>query len=97
MAKQTIKLLDLTSEIKGNKNVSKSNIIKVIRALIRVMGNMLLEKQEVKFTSFMKLGFRIAKDRLAKSTITNEVLHIPQHIRFKATFYDEFKRCLNKG
>ena len=47
MAKQTIKLLDLTSEIKGNKNVSKSNIIKVIRALIRVMGNMLLEKQEV--------------------------------------------------
>ena len=84
MAKQTIKLLDLTSEIKGNKNVSKSNIIKVIRALIRVMGN-------------MKSGFRIDKDRLAKSTITNEVLHIPQHIRFKATFYDEFKRFLNKG
>lgn len=97
MAKKTVKLLDLTSEIKGNKNISKSNIVKVIRALIKVMGTMLLEKQEVKFTSFMKLGFRVAKDRLVKSNITHEICHIPQHIRFKATFYDEFKRFLNKG
>lgn len=95
MAK-TIKLLDLTSEIKGNKNVSKINIVKVIRALIKVIMTMLLEKQEVKFTPFFKLGFRIAKDRTVKSTITHEILHIPQHLRFKATFYEEFKRFINK-
>lgn len=97
MAKKTVKLLELTSEIKGNKNISKTNIVKVIRALIKVIGDMLLEKQEVKFTSFVKFGFRIAKDRLVKSNITQEMFHIPQHIRFKATFYDEFKRFLNKG
>lgn len=95
MAK-VIRLLDLTSEIKGNKNISKTNIIKVIRALIKVMIAMLLEKQEVKFSPFFKLGFRIAKDRMVKSNITQEILHIPQHLRFKATFYEEFKKFLNK-
>lgn len=95
MAK-VIKLLDLTSEIKGNKNISKINIVKVIRALIKVAMTMLLEKQEVSFTPFFKLGFRVAKDRIAKSNITHEILHIPQHLRFKATFYEEFKRFLNK-
>lgn len=97
MAKKTVKLLDLVTEIKGNKNISKNNIIKVMRALIKVIGDMLLEKQEVKFTSFVKLGFRITKDRLAKSSITHEILHIPQHLRFKATFYNEFKRFINKN
>lgn len=95
MAK-VIRLLNLTSEIKGNKNISKVNIVKVIRALIKIMVTMLLEKQEVKFTPFFKLGFRVAKDRMVKSNITQEILHIPQHLRFKATFYEEFKRFLNK-
>lgn len=57
---------------------------------------MLLNKEEVKFTPFVKLGFRVAKDRMVKSYISNEMLHMPQHLRFKATFYNEFKDFLNK-
>lgn len=93
---KTIKLKDLISDIKGNKNISKKNIMRVMRALPKVMMAMLLEKQEVKFTPFFKLGFRIAKDRVVKSSITHETLHIPQHLRFKAMFYNEFKHFLNK-
>lgn len=93
---KTIKLIDLISEIKGNKNISKKNITRVIRALPKVMISMLLNKEEVKFTGFLKLGFRVAKDRMVKSSITKEMLHIPQHLRFKATFYNEFKNFINK-
>lgn len=93
---KTIRLIDIISDIKGNKNISKKNIMRVIRALPKVMTEMLLNKEEVKFTSFFKLGFRVAKDRMVKSSITHEMLHIPQHLRFKATFYNEFKQFLNK-
>lgn len=93
---KTIRLIDIISDIKGNKNISKKNIMRVIRALPKVMIEMLLNKEEVKFTSFFKLGFRVAKDRMVKSSITHEMLHIPQHLRFKATFYNEFKQFLNK-
>lgn len=93
---KTIRLKDLVSDIKGTKNISKKNIMRVIKALPKVMIEMLLKKEEVKFTSFFKLGFRIAKDRMVKSSITHETLHIPQHLRFKATFYNEFKHFLNK-
>ena len=93
---KTIKLTNLLSEIKGNKNISKVNILKVMRALIKVMINTLLKKEEVKFSSFFKLGFRIAKDRMVKSTITHEILHVPQHLRFKATFHEDFKKFINK-
>lgn len=93
---KTIRLKDLVSDIKGTKNISKKNIMRIIKALPKVMIEMLLKKEEVKFTSFFKLGFRIAKDRMVKSSITHETLHIPQHLRFKATFYNEFKHFLNK-
>ncbi len=93
---KTVRLIDLISEIKGNKNITKNSILRVIRALPKVMIMMLLKKEEIKFTSFLKLGFRIAKDRTIKSTITKELLHIPQHLCFKATFYNEFKKFINK-
>ena len=91
-----IKLTDLISEIKGNKNISQRAILRVVRALPKVIATMLLKKEEVKFTAFFKLGFRIAKDRMVKSLIANEMLHMPQHLRFKANFYNEFKGFLNK-
>lgn len=93
---KTIKLIDLIPEIKGNKNLKQKSIFRVIRAMPKVIMKMLLDKQEIKFTPFFKLGFRIAKDRMVKSTITKEMLHIPQHLRFKATFYNEFKNFLNE-
>ena len=93
---KTIRLIDLIDDIKGNKNISKKNIMRVIRALPKVMMLMLIKKEEIKFTSFFKLGFRIAKDRIIKSSITKEMLHIPQHLRFKATLYNEFKHFLNR-
>lgn len=91
-----IRLKDLIDDIKGNKNISKKNVMRVVSALPKVMILMLLKKEEIKFTSFFKLGFRVAKDRIIKSSITKEMLHIPQHLRFKATFYNEFKKFLNK-
>lgn len=91
-----IRLKDLINDIKGNKNISKKNIMRVVMALPKVMALMLLKKEEIKFTSFFKLGFRVAKDRIIKSSITKEMLHIPQHLRFKAIFYNEFKKFLNK-
>lgn len=92
----SIRLIDLISEIKGSKNVSKNKIERVIRAIPKVIAEILLEKKEVKFTSFLKLGFRVAKDRMVKSPITKEMLHIPQHLRFKGSFYEDFKKFLNK-
>ena len=83
-----IKLTDLISEIKGNKNISQKAILRVVRALPKVIATMLLKKEEVKFTAFFKLGFRIAKDRMVKSLIANEML--------QANFYNEFKGFLNK-
>lgn len=91
-----IRLKDLIDDIKGNKNIGKKNVMRVVSALPKVMILMLLKKEEIKFTSFFKLGFRVAKDRIIKSSITKEMLHIPQHLRFKATFYNEFKKFLNK-
>lgn len=91
-----IKLIDLVDEIKDNKNVSKINITRVIRALPKVISKILLSKKEIKFVPFFKLGFRVAKDRMVKSSITKEMLHIPQHLRFKVTFYPQFKNFLNE-
>jgi len=93
---KVIRLKDLIDDIKGSKNISKKNIMRVVSALPKVMMLMLLKKEEIKFTAFFKLGFRVAKDRIIKSSITKEMLHIPQHLRFKATFYNEFKHFLNK-
>lgn len=92
---KTVRLIDIVPDIKGNKNLTQTNIQKVIRAIPKVIMKMLLKKEEVKFTPFFKLGFRIAKDRVIKSYISDELLHMPQHLRFKATFYDEFKKFLN--
>lgn len=94
--KKIKKLIDMIPDIKGNKNITQTNIIRVIKALPKVIIKMLLNKEEVKFTPFVKLGFRVAKDRMVKSYISNEMLHMPQHLRFKATFYNEFKDFLNK-
>lgn len=94
---KNIKLIELAKEIQGNKNLKQKNIIRVIRAIPKVISSMLLEKKEVKFTPFLKLTFRIAKDRLVKSSITKEVLHMPQHLRFKTMFYNEFKRRINEN
>lgn len=93
---KTIRLIDLVEEIKGTKNVSKRKVARVISAIPKVISAILLEKKEVKFTPFLKLGFRVAKDRMVKSPITNEMLHIPQHLRFKGSFYEDFKYFLNK-
>lgn len=95
MAK-TIKLKDLAQEIKGNKNISKNKIERIICAIPKVIGNLLLNKKEVCFSCFLKLGFRIAKDRIVKSSITKETLHIPQHLRFKGVFYEKFKNFINQ-
>lgn len=93
---KTIRLIDLIADVKKNKNLKQKNIFRVIRAIPKVIVKMLMNKEEVKFTPFFKLGFRIAKDRMVKSTVTKEELHMPQHIRFKATFYNDFKHFLNK-
>lgn len=92
---QTIKLIDLCSEIKGSKNIKLKNIQRVLNALPKVISRILLSKKEVKITPFFKMGFRVAKDRMVKSNITNELVHIPQHIRFKGQFYQEFKTFIN--
>lgn len=91
------RLIDLIPEIKGTKNITQKNIHRVISALPKVISKLLLEGKIVKFTPFVKLGFRLAKDRMIKSSITGEMLHMPQHLRFKSTFYKEFKNYLNKG
>lgn len=94
---QTIRLIDLIDEIQNNKNIRKHSVLRVIRAIPKVVTKMLLDKKEIRFTPFLKLGFRTAKDRIIKSSITKEMLHIPQHLRFKVTFYDKFKTFLNNG
>lgn len=94
---ETKRLIDLIPEIKGTKNITQKNIHRVMSALPKVISKLLLEGKVVKFTPFVRLGFRIAKDRMIKSTITGEMLHIPQHLRFKPIFYKEFKDYLNKG
>lgn len=93
---KTIRLIDLIDEIKGTKNVSKQKVERVVRAIPKVISAILLEKKEVKFTPFFKLSFRVAKDRMVKSPITKEMLHMPQHLRFKGSFYEDFKKFLNK-
>ena len=94
---ETKKLVDLIPEIKGTKNITQKNIYRVISALPKVISKLLLTGNVVKFTSFFKLGFRVAKDRTIKSSITGELLHMPEHVRFKPIFYKNFKKYLNKG
>lgn len=93
---KTIRLKDLVSEIQGNKNISQQKILRVINALPKVISLFLLNKKEVKFIPFVKFGFKNVKDRISKSSVTKEILHIPQHLRFKATFYTQFKDYLNE-
>lgn len=92
---ETIKLLNLAPEIRGSKNVKTKNIRRVINALPKVIMGILMTHKDVRFTPFLKLSFRTAKDRMARSNITNEMVHIPQHLRFKGSFYNEFKKYIN--
>lgn len=91
-----IKLNDLVDEIKSTKQISKKDIIRIINAFLKVIPKILLDGKEIKFSPFFKLSFRITKDRMAKSSITGEMVHIPQHLRFKSFFYNNFKRFINE-
>ena len=70
-----IKLTDLISEIKGNKNISQKAILRVVRALPKVIAIMLLKKEEVKFTAFFKLGF-LDKNSVALGRQLKELIPI---------------------
>ena len=93
---KTIKLTDMVNEIQGNKNINKRKLTSVIYALPKVIKRMLLEQCTLSIQGFIKFGHRNAKDRITKSRLTGEELHMPAHRRFKATFYKEFKNYLNE-
>ena len=102
MKNREIKIIDLVDYMRINKNVTKRNIIRVLKAFPKVIRAMLLDKKEVSFIGFITLGFRHAKDRIVKTreckkrNIKSEILHMPAHKRFKATFYSETKKFLNE-
>lgn len=96
MTNNEIRMIDLVNKIRCNRNVSKKNIMRVIKALPKVFKRILLDRKEVVFENFVKLGFRNAKDRNIKSRLTGETLHMPAHLRFKATFSTEAKKYLNE-
>lgn len=97
-----IKIIDLVDYMRINKNVTKRNIIRVLKALPKVIKSILMDKKEVSFLGFITFGFRHAKDRLVKTReckkrgIKSETIHMPAHKRFKATFYSETKKYLNE-
>jgi len=102
MKNKEIKILDLVDYMRLNKNITKCNLIRVLKALPKVIRAMLLDKKEVSFIGFITLGFRHAKDRIVKTreckkrNIKSEILHMPAHKRFKASFYSETKKYLNE-
>lgn len=58
---QTIKLIDLCSEIKGSKNIKLKNIQRVLNALPKVISRILLSKKEVKLHHFLKWDLGLQK------------------------------------
>ena len=104
--KNQIKLLDeeMIKKIRGNKNISYERLEKFLRVFQQVLKKYLLEKKELVFKNFLKLGPRIAKDRIVttasyigRDDLKPKKIHMPQHLRFKATFCQSFKDYLNKN
>lgn len=100
---KTLKLIDLEmlKKIKGNKNISYKRLRKFLLVFQIVLRKILLENGEITFGNFVRLGPRIAKDRIvttkAYGNIPSEKKHMPKHLRFKAQFRQEFKEFINKG
>ena len=92
-----VRIIDLVDDICRNKNISKKNTLRIIFALPKVIKNMLSNKQEIVFNNFMKLGFEHVKDRITYSKYEDKKYHRPAHIKFKATFFKEFKKYLNES
>ena len=101
-----IKLLDedMQKRIKGKRNISFKRLEKFLRAFQIVLKEYLLKNKEIMFKNFVKLGPRIAKDRIVttasyigRDDLKPKKIHMPQHLRFKATFCQEFKNYLNKN
>jgi len=90
-----IKLLDLAQKVKGTKNVSFQNVERVLTAIPFVIKKIMLENHELFIGNFVKLGPRLAKDRITISRLTGDKMHMPEHLRFKATFGQRFKDFLN--
>jgi hypothetical protein len=100
-----IKLLDeeIQKKIKGKRNISYQRLEKFLRTFQIVLKKYLLENKELIFKNFLKLGPRIAKDRIVttasyigRNDLKPKKIHMPQHLRFKATFCQDFKDYLNK-
>src|SRR5574344_2010230 len=101
-----IKLLDeeMIKRIKGKRNISYKRLEKFLRAFQVVLKEYLLKNKELMFKNFVKLGPRIAKDRIVttasyigRDDLKPKKIHMPQHLRFKATFCQSFKDYLNKN
>ena len=90
----------MQKRIKGNKNISYKRLRKFLLVFQSVLRKFLLENKEINFGNFLRLGPRIAKDRIittrAVGNLKSEKKHMPQHLRFKAKFTQEFKDFLNK-
>jgi len=97
-----IKIIDLVDTIQYNKNISKKNLLRVLKALPKVFKEILLTKKQIVFENFMSFGFRTAKDRMVRSRpckvlgIESKMFHMPAHLRFKAVFFKETKDYLNE-
>lgn len=92
-----VRIIDLIDSICKNKNISKKNVMRIIYALPKVIKNILSNKEEIVFNNFMKMGFEQVKDRITYSKYEDKKYHRPAHIKFKATFFKEFKKYLNES
>ena len=105
MNKKIIKLTssEMQKKIKGNKNISYKRLRKFLLAFQIILRKILMQDGEINFGNFVRLGPRIAKDRIVitreikSAGIKSEKKHMPQHLRFKAFFRQEFKDYLNNG
>lgn len=100
-----IKILDeeFIKTIKGKRNISYRRLSIFLRSFQRVLKEFLLKNKEIFFKNFVQLGPRIAKDRvvttasyIGRDDLKPKKIHMPQHLRFKATFTPEFKNYINR-
>lgn len=93
---ETIKLVDMIDDVVGQRNIKKKHVKRVIIAFITVLREYILKNKGINFGNFVKVGCKITKDRMVYSPITKEKLHIPEHLRFKAYFHNNFKEYINE-
>lgn len=93
---ETIKLTDMVDEVVGQRNIQKNHVKRVVVAFITVLRDYILQNKGINFGNFVKIGCKVVKDRIVYSPITKEKLHIPEHLRFKAYYHNNFKEFINE-